>query len=240
MERLDDPRFIYLLGFIWGDGCITYTPKSKHYRIIIGIVSPDADVLEGTFRVVESIYRWNRKWQPPRQPNSRFTITSKPFYDFLASFDYRSKSGSPDKILDKIPQHLRHFWFRGLFDADGHVRLTQNSRNPNHSSAIAAIYGPYDQDWTYVQNLCQDLGVKFTIRRRHRDTGSSSEIILCKKTDVINFIGYLYQGYEIDQIGLKRKQAKLKEIIDSVKGERRRVQIRDYAIAPSIQHATAL
>jgi hypothetical protein len=239
INSMDDPRFIYLLGFFWGDGYIHHYVKTGHYLISAGIVKEDGEMLKPTFEVIENLNCYERR-PTNRRPIIVFRITSRVLYDYLMALDYRSKASSPDKVISKIPEHLKHYWFRGLFDADGHARLTPNQRNPRHHSGMAAIYGPYDQDWSYIERLCERLEIKCTIRRRHRNTGSSSEIQIMNKVDVVNFLGYLYQGYEQDGIGLKRKQEKRDIIKASILQTGKLAKVKDYSTVPHIPESVSL
>lgn len=146
--------------------------------------------------------------------NAKTIIGSNPVINkFLIENDYGKKSQlSADKILNNIPHHLRHYWFRGLIDGDGCFYYHKT----NHQRQLF-ITSTYDQDWSYLEKLCNDLQINYKITKFERinkktgnKNGYSNFRILGK--EIIKFGDYIFQG---DDFGLSRKKNKFNEILKS-------------------------
>lgn len=202
------PEVAYYLGFLWADGNLNTHCTSQDVRLCIN--SSDTDNLLqvcsriGDFTIAKTDYSYR---------NSRTCIrtNNRPLVDFLTSMDYGVKSWtSADKILSHIPLHLRHYWWRGLVDGDGCFSVNGKKK---HKNKFMAISSGKEQDWTYVQELFRELGItkhKIHIRQNHK--GWTSQIKIHNTDELVRFGEYIYQGYEEDKIGLKRKRDKYKEI----------------------------
>lgn len=205
------PLTVYILGLLWADGYI------KHpYTITLATTYPDADYLiplflkTGKWKHYKKIYK-NKRWKV----GCTIKTSNKPLFDFLESHDYSSKSNeSADKILSIIPNHLKHCWFRGLLDGDGHIH-TDNSgcHNVSFSSTI-------NQNWSFLELLCKKLEIEYSIRHEKRNTGNSSRFYVYGKHKTIKFCEFMYGGYSNDFIGLKRKHDKFLQLKETEKRNR--------------------
>jgi hypothetical protein len=129
-------------------------------------------------------------------------INNKEYHRFLSDNDYQTKSAcSPVKILAILPESVRHYWWRGYFDGDG-------SFNLQPTCAGICVAAPYEQDLTFFEKLCQDLGVHFKIHRWKRRCGNVSCLLIRRKHSVIAFCEYIYAG---QRMGLERKRVKYEE-----------------------------
>lgn len=152
--------------------------------------------------------KWNfyERVRGDNKPTCTASTNSRRIYDFLVSKDFKKKSGaSADKILEVIPDNLKHYFFRGLIDGDGHIR--------NKGITIGSCY---QQDWGYVTRLTERLGIASYIYRIRRDKSKSSSLEI-NGIHALNFCKYIYQGVEHDGIGLTRKYnsfLKLKSFIE--------------------------
>jgi hypothetical protein len=198
------PESAYLLGFIWADGYI-----GSGGRISTTISTPDFKDIEWVF---DKTGKWCKYHYPVRPcsklPHSVANTTNRPLVEFLTEHDYRVKSGaSSDKILAHIPEHLRHYWWRGYFDGDGCLYLRGDLRQLSIGSC-------HDQDWSFFEDLCGRLGCRYSLIRRNSKRGYRSSCVrmtgyhACKA-----FCDYIYQGRETDRIGLQRKHDKYQELL---------------------------
>lgn len=184
----------YLLGYIWGDGCLA----KNYYRITIDTTD---DFL---LPILEKTGRWNcytrirKNWKK----SYMFYASSKTLHTYLHNYDYRSKFNSASKIINTIPDHLKHYWFRGLSDADGCFYI---KKPPNQLNQFS-IAGPYDQNWDFIENLFKQLNIKYTIKQQIYKTHKSSIIRTTNKQNILDFGNYIYQDY--DCLGLYRKYEK--------------------------------
>jgi hypothetical protein len=194
------PFIAYILGYWWADGHV----RKKSSQIHFTIAKRDFDEIADFYRTqLESNYSLRPRTNPKHSLIIDCHMTNRNLSNFLKAHDYTVKSGaSADKILTHIPEHLRHYWWRGYFDGDGCITL----KTPLDGEASFAA--GYHQDWTFLEQLSKDLGIGMPlISRRHRRTGGSSEAIFQANKAVLALDRYIYQG---DTFGLSRKREKFK------------------------------
>lgn len=185
--NIQSPEVVYFLGFLWADG---YIVKQE---IRLSILKTDMDNIKNT---LNKFGKWNfyERVRGDDKPTCTASTNNRRIYDFLVSKDFKEKSGaSADKILEVIPDNLKHYFFRGLIDGDGHIR--------NKGITIGSCY---QQDWGYVTRLTERLGIASYIYRIRRDKSKSSSLDI-NGIHALNFCKYIYQGVEQDEIGLTRK-----------------------------------
>lgn len=189
------PEISYILGFLWADGHVAKDRYSIQTNFAISDFPDLKEILYKFSNWNERIIKYNEK-NPNLQNQISLILFSKELRDFLAENDYLIKSGaSADKILSKIPEHLKHYWWRGYFDGDGCIY------NKNYFSCIA-IASCYQQDWSFTEKLFKQLLITYKIEKRISKQGKSSIVWAYGFDDVSRFCDYIYQG---DQFGLKRK-----------------------------------
>ena len=203
------PEAAYILGLLWADGDIEY----NSYRAVVKLAStyPDA-------KTFGSIFKKTGKWGVYRYPklkeNWKDRCQIKTYNRTLATFlfenDYASKDKSADKILSKIPVYLKHYWFRGLLDGDGCIHISKQNR------CRFSISGPYEQSWKYIEWLFKQFDIKYTISRIINKDGSKSYIQVDSKRQGKIILDYIYNGYKIDKIGLRRKYKKYLKLIEII------------------------
>ncbi len=204
---LSNPNGLYLLGWLWADGSVFR--NSKYRRISLEIVKDDMDAIYNYINPLYSnklpIYNRQRK---NRKLQSSLYISSIELYDFLVKYDYLNKNHvSPDKLLKKIPKHLQHYWFLGLFDGDGCFYY-----NGKHYCKQMSIASSHDQDWYYCENLFNLLNIKkYNVSRRIQGKNRSSTIRISNKRDIELFGNYIYKDNNFT--GLDRKYKKFQQII---------------------------
>lgn len=212
--NISSPEVAYILGLLWADGYIKNDKKRS--RIEISGIEEDLKEIKWIFDKIGkwnyyNLFRKNRKKQLLIQTNNR------PIATFLEKNDYQAKSGkSADKILALIPNNLKHYWFRGLIDGDGCFYF--NSKQYLTQFSVA---GPYNQDWTYLELLCQQLNIKYVIKRKkqlqQKRINKSSILRITNRRDIIKFANFIYYNYPKDKMGLSRKYNKfllIKQVSD--------------------------
>lgn len=163
--------------------------------------------------ILESIGRWVYSYRQRKnwKTISSATTSNKRLLDFLKDHDYGIKSNtSANKILSKIPDDLKHYFFRGLIDGDGCIYVNEELNNKK-----LIISSSVNQDWWYVENVCDKIGVKYNIYRKVAK--NSSSIIEMNGINAKLFCDYIYQD---KQFGLDRKYKKymiLTELFDNSK-----------------------
>lgn len=202
------PTTSYLLGYLWADGWINNNPRKNRNikQQMVGIQLQLDD-----FKHIEPFLRqtgeWSIKYLPPRKethkPIGRAYTYNHELTSFLIENDYISKSIlSACKILSKIPDNLKSYWFLGLVDGDGMIKIGK------HREVQLAVYSSYDQDWTYIKSLYEKLGINYSIKQRIRDSGDGSEIIITNLPDIIKFGDFIYNNEISEKLALPRKREK--------------------------------
>lgn len=211
--NVQTPEAAYILGLLWADGYV----KRGEKLLVRGVEEDMKDHLVTFERTGE--------WKVIREEKYRYKIKCKPIItvqtshislvEYLETKDYRVKSSmSACKILETIPESLRHYWFRGLLDGDGSVIFKKiNTRN----RISVAVYSSYEQDWTYLQRLCERLEIRYGIHRgrvirKDGKINSRSSFTIQNRDGTVKFLNYIYQHVDLDKIGLKRKLLTWKNI----------------------------
>lgn len=218
LQKMESPEIVYLLGYLWGDGFIVKptSPTGVSFRVGLTIQKEDALVIKPIFDKMDFI-KIKERHPPNKKPTIDFSIYCKEIYQWFEDNDYKAKSWvSADKILSKIPEHLKHYWFRGLVDADGSIRFAEQSKQGKKGQVLRGvgihIYSGINQDWKYMIDLCKKFNLKYKIVLRQRSkadkTHCSSQFSNQRRPEVIILGDYIWKDKETDGIGLNRKWAK--------------------------------
>jgi hypothetical protein len=211
--QINTKEIAYLLGLIWSDGHLNSSKNRRNFNIGFTMVTEDFKIIK---EVIMKTGKWNHYIKNHKtstwKPSSLVVTNNKRIYDFLVEHDFNKKSYlSADKILSKIPNEQKHYFFRGLIDGDGcfyHYK-------PDKGSTLRqfAITSTYEQDWLYFENLCKNLDIKYTIKRIKGIKSSSSCLRITNKGGIQKLGEFIYNGYNEDSMGLQRKYDKYIEII---------------------------
>ncbi len=205
-KNIKDVNFIYYLGLLWADG------HNREYATIIAMKREDFNDIKHIFDNIDGIefsykdrYENIEKWKPQKC----IRVYRKSFCDFLRKNDYNEKSHkSADKILSLIPKNKRKYFFRGIIDGDGCFYHKGSAKQFSISSSV-------NQDWSYVTELFDSLGIeKYSIRRVKRIKQSWSLIRISNIHDMKKLCDYIYDDVT-DNIFLKRKYEKYIGILNS-------------------------
>lgn len=199
-NNINKKEVAYFLGFFWSDGYIskdeiTITIKKDDGDVILNILN-----LFGKWRSNDRIKRLNGK----EFKQKCIRVNDRKIKEFLVDNDFLSKSlSTPTKILSKIPDDIKSYFFRGLIDGDGCFC----SKNRSYFSITGNIY----QDWLEIEELFKFLDINYSLTRKERSTGNSSYLIISSRSDIIKLGKYIYSD-KYDDIGLSRKYRVYKEI----------------------------
>lgn len=194
------PEVSYLLGLLWADGFL-----GSNYSINLEVVSEDAQEFSPIFQKTgkwSTFYRQRKNYKP----QTKFTCSSKVMYEYFVSqgFDEKSDGKSPCDLIQYIPKHLQHYWFRGYLDGDGcfYFNAKQYLRQLVFSSC-------YEQDWTFVETLFDKLEIQKWKISNIKSKHSCSRLRCTNKADIARLGEYVYQD---ELFGLTRKKNKFLEI----------------------------
>lgn len=196
----------YFLGYFWADGHLAIRKvKGGHkYTFSLGISYIDYISIK---EIIDKLGKWSVSIREPnvkqKRPSKIAVISTgnMPLVKYLFDLDFQEKSqNSPTKILSKIPNHLKHYFWLGYFDGDGSI--------VKGSSYVMAFTGAYSQDWTDTENLCKELGISYSIQKRISKMGKNSSFRILNRQNVHIMGSYLYSSIKVDKIGLLRKYSK--------------------------------
>jgi len=190
-KYISTEKMAYLLGFLWGDGHISYKPR--YYFTTLSIKKEDGNNIKKIFDK-----RWKISHKKPQKkewsPQIIFKLNHKELATFLKDHDYTVKSlASPSKILNKIHNKLKNHFFRGWFDADGHF------------SSSVTICGTYYQNWECLEKLSKKLKLKYKIYQWKSKNTKFSRFEITGKESYSKFLSYIYKdaNFKLDRKFLK-------------------------------------
>lgn len=196
-------EFAYFLGFLWGDGCLHDDGSCVYMSCVEADLLTLAPIFESFAEWQYSTIPASRKRGVSRQERLTMTLCSLPLREFLTQQGYENKKAhAPDQILAWLPPELVRYWWRGMFDADGHITFTtEGVYNETHSFSLTSNHF---QDWGFFETLCEKLGTSPRVARIHREeTGHKNSRACLDTEDSHRFLHFVYSDY--DYIGLARK-----------------------------------
>jgi hypothetical protein len=203
----NNSTFLYILGYIWGDGHIHNGGIGKTNSLSLEIVKEDGlDIYDKMLSVIN----WNVYYRKRinRKEQICFTICNRMLIEYLVSLDFHRKSYNYPIILDNLSFEMKRYFYLGLSDADGCFYY-----NLQYCYQYT-ISSTYEQDWKHISDIFDYLGIKYKIKKRENVNKSGnihmhSLVLISNKKDVLKFGDYLYSD---NFVGLKRKYQKYLEI----------------------------
>ncbi len=211
---IKDKEVSYLLGLMWADGFLNPSSNGYNHNLGFTMVKEDLEIIKP---YIDIIGKWNyyerKQTNPNWKPSINVITNNKRIFNFLVENDYDKKSHvSADKILSKIPNNLKHYFFLGLIDGDGcFYHYVPKIGSTLRQFALASTY---EQDWSYFEDLCNGLDIKYKIKRNNSKKSSSSYLRITNKDGIKKLGDYIYQTFNEDNMGLNRKYEKFKTIIN--------------------------
>lgn len=120
-KTIDTEEKAYILGYFYGDGCITQCKQKRRNKIYIkylcSILSKDKEIVDK----IKNIYKF---FNVCISKGIYYTlyVSGKDIYDDLSNNGVYQRKSSMNKDLLKIPKienHLIPHFIRGLYDSDG-------------------------------------------------------------------------------------------------------------------------
>lgn len=207
--NIEKKEIVYLLGLIWADGHLS---KSNN-TLSIECVSDDMLNFKET---LDRVGRWsyhhrNRDRNGVKCKSlTNAYICDSLLHNFLEENDYLEKSTkSPTKILSKIPKELISYFLLGMVDGDGCFYFKENQSSQFYLS------GTFEQDWSQFELIFNIIGIRYKLVRVN-NKNSSSFVRVTNKNDIRKIGNFVYSTIEDDNIGLRRKYEKYKQIVSSL------------------------
>ena len=220
--KLNTPEAIYILGFLWADGCLSCKPTiDGMFKFATNLTILQKDMNE-VLPMIKKSGTWSECKFLTKQNTPCMAVTSANYYlgKFLYEMGYDQKSTiSPDKLLIAIPPKLRCFWWRGYFDGDGCFCI--NTKRRHIINCSLTFHSTFEQDWNFITLLEHETGENFHIRRSYQkvdfNKSGVKKFSTCKisgSKKCLKVLNYIYSD-RLD-IGLSRKLEKFKELIHSL------------------------
>ncbi|WP_245203816.1 LAGLIDADG family homing endonuclease [Ammoniphilus resinae] len=114
----------YLVGFILGDGCIHDRVKSK--RLVITLAKEDMQLVKDIaheLNMVEAVKIDKNRRRTNEQEKVRLSINSTKMCDDLIKLGITPKKTKKEQWIEFNDDKLQWAFLRGIFDADGHIRV---------------------------------------------------------------------------------------------------------------------
>ena len=189
----------YVIGLLWTDGYLHTGRKT----INITMLKEDLIEIDWIFKKLGEWYIQDRKRKNRRESRTLSTYNPR-ISGQLTKYNFDNKStNSPYLIFNLIPNNYQKYFFRGIIDGDGCFYVS--GKNSSYQFSIASTY---DQDWSFYLEFFKKMDLNPIIKKRIQKNGKSSMLRITGRKQVLKMIEWLYDGYEIDKIGLKRKYEK--------------------------------
>lgn len=198
--NLSIPESCYILGFLWGDGYF--------YKNIIKL-----EILTSDFASIKDIlwsvgpWTLTHRTRSGRKPQTIAQFGSKEIFNFLSRYNFLKHSCSTPIILNEISKDTKHYFLRGLIDADGSFYCDNKLKTYQFTLA-----GSFNQDWLDITNIFDTLNINYKVlRRKHSIKPHKNSIIRITGIKNINTLGeFIYNGKDF---GLNRKKEKYIDIL---------------------------
>ena len=212
-ERLSDPISVYLLGLLWADGWV-YESIGGNLCLGLECLSEDMKTFKPYFDTTGRWNYYNMKYNPLRptvQGRDHISLHNKKDIAFFVDNDYKVKSlVSPKKVLALIPNELKVYFFRGWVDGDGCFYYGEKLKCRQF-----VLSGPLEQDWSSFTTLLNTLNIEHRVARINGKKVKHSRVLVTGYAKIKRLGEFLYEGWEQNKIGLRRKHDKYQRIIDS-------------------------
>ncbi|NIK12428.1 LAGLIDADG family homing endonuclease [Alkalibacillus almallahensis] len=122
-ENIDHPNKAYLLGFILGDGTIVINRSSK--KVVLTLAEQDKSLLYeiATCLNLNKNVKFRNKRNDREQNKYSLTIFSTKMANDLINLGVTPNKTGKEQWIDLNNPELQWHFLRGLFDADGHIRV---------------------------------------------------------------------------------------------------------------------
>lgn len=149
---------VYWIGFVMGDGCITKT--GKEFAVL------NVTLNEKDLRHVEKFKEFMNTNKPiryiERDNTCSLTINSKQICDQLSNFGIINRKSYNSTEKKNIPDELEKHYWRGLIDADGHLRY--DSKCDKWYIGLTGSFTLCSQFFDYVTKVIK-LDSKTSVRK---------------------------------------------------------------------------
>lgn len=197
---LSQPECCYILGYFWAD-CFFKQNKSGRFEFSFEIKSEDFLTIWPILKRVGFKKYNTRTRKNSLKPQSCIRAARKNDMKFFKNFGFDNKPNDCP-IFFALEEKMKPYFIKGFLDGDGSVSLDKNNL------FRIGFNGPKDQNWSFLENYCNNLNIPFVIYRKDRlaphashrkPVHSYSVFEFTKKQNRLNFCASL------PTVGLARK-----------------------------------
>lgn len=176
----------YFLGFFWADGYIRHykVGNCNHWRIVLEIVEKDAVNISN---ILDRLGKWiivKRNRKDSWQTTWSFVTANEDLYNFLKEHGYEEKSTiEPTKILSKIPEEFKYYFWKGFIDGDGHISIKDYEYQ---ISLTFELSGKIDYEWSEIKKVFDKLNItKYYIYKQTSKKDHKSSVLRINGKEII-------------------------------------------------------
>jgi hypothetical protein len=207
-----NPQMAYILGFLYSDGSLIYSPNCRGYYIFFSSV--DRDIIEKIKKTLQSEHTILIR-NPPVNSNGKefigkkisyiLRIGSKELYYQLLTFGLYQNKSLTIKFPD-IPDIFVPHFIRGYFDGDGCVHIEKQKGRNSFRLRIIFTSGSFEFLYQLEKTICRICNLKQ--QKVHK--GKRAFQLLYSTKDSTVLFDFMYKTV-YDGLYLERK----KKVFDS-------------------------
>jgi hypothetical protein len=180
----------YVLGLIFGDGCVHY--NTQKYKYSLTIVSNDLDILTSA----KTLFGDNFKITKRKTSNAyNFVINSKHLCEELITKFHLQSPKSNSLIWPKLPENMYPCFISGLLSTDGCIRI--DSRRIGKPCGLEFSYSSNSLDFIenlqkYIIGILQISQTKIKINKTNRKNKNYS--IRYTGEQAVKILNFIYDA----------------------------------------------
>jgi hypothetical protein len=201
-NQLENLQFIYLCGFLWGDG---YFYSSADLSVI------SCEIKYEDYLSMEPIFMEFGEWGKlirERQFNKsgeyrkygRFTSHNRKFLSYMYELGFNNRGDSHDQFLKNIKPEIHYAFWLGLLDADGCIS------DSSESSYFVDYCSSFDQNWNSLESFLTKYDINYRISKRQGTIGKYSSLNIGGRDNSLKLLNILYSNPDIKSMDRKRSR----------------------------------
>jgi len=191
-DELNDLQ-CYILGLIFGDGCVHYNPKK--YKYATTIVSNDMDILESANQLFGGKFPITKR---KKAKAFNLVVNSKHLCQELINKFQLQSPKSNNLIWPTLPQKMYPLFVSGLLSTDGCVRIDQRRKDQpcgiefSYSSNCLEFVKRLRSHLSKTLNIDETGHIKTLKRNKKRKNSNYS--LRYSGTNAISVLNWIYQN----------------------------------------------
>jgi len=184
-KNIDTQEKAYILGFLYGDGCIIQH-KSKKYSMSLEIKSEDAYILDEMKKHMESTHplyyrKRNKKWSE----TATLVITNQKMCNDLIKHGMHVRKSFDLEFPHKMNQLLYSHFIRGLSDSDAYIGIDKKNRATWNFIGTSEICHS-------IKTILLEQNISTRLKVVNRYSRPLMRVVCTRKSDIIKLYKFLY------------------------------------------------